>query len=75
MLEYFEMKCHNTFNLLSNGKQEKGRNERREGREGGWEEREGRKDKVREREQRLAPDRVLLLLLSRFSRVWLCAAP
>lgn len=52
MLEYLEMKCHNTFNLLSNGKQEKGRNERREkGRQGGWEEREGRKERVREKER------------------------
>lgn len=45
MLEYFEMKCHNTLNLISNGKQEKGRNERREGREGG-----GRKEKEGRRE-------------------------
>lgn len=46
MLEYFEMKCHNTFNLLSNGKQEKGRNERREkeGREGGRKEKEERRE-------------------------------
>ena len=52
MLEYLEMKCHNTFNLLSNGKQEKGRNERREkGRQGGWEDREGRKERVREKER------------------------
>lgn len=43
MLEYFEMKCHNTFNLLSNGKQEKeGMKEEKEGREGGRKEKEGR---------------------------------
>lgn len=62
MLEYFEMKCHNTFNLLSNGKQEKGRNGRREeGREGGRVRGKRRKEREseREREQRLAPDRVV----------------
>lgn len=38
---YFEMKCHNTFNLLSLGETRKGRNEERKGRQGGWEEGEG----------------------------------
>lgn len=46
MLEYFEMKCHNTFNLLSSGKQEKGRNGRREEGRGEGE----RKEKERRRE-------------------------
>lgn len=39
MLEYFEVKCYNTFNLLSNGKKERKR------REGG---REGRREGERE---------------------------
>ena len=49
MLEYFGVKFHNTFNLLSSGKKEK-RKRKKEGREEG--------EREREREERLAPERV-----------------